>query len=936
MGGKRGTAAGLIRVIYEFITQYDRSALKQLQTDIAGLQGQDAAYQKAIEKNSKEQIALTARLKDANGQLAAIKKQAASAGIIPAGGIGPKTPAQYAKDELKELNSLIGAEGKIEKQRKQKKAYKADELALDKQAQAFAAKSQFFTLSQVRDLMHEKSLNASIVDLKAKGVALGEKQSAVQSEINQRTKLTNAISSYARELPGKLGSLALGALSSITVGAAIGVGFEAVQVGMDAVANWTKDIIDPARHAKEAMKGLGDEVRGIADKDSISRLQAAQKLIESLGKIGTSAPSTGKPTLIASLVAEAAALDTITQNLDKYESLQLSTSRNDLVKSQLIERYTKDLLARDSAYQALKTRSTSGDRPYAEQNALNSALLKTELIDRQIATDAINAELATVDAAANAQAMADAFNSIRLEAITNQIQAAADAADATARAAIDANNAAIQAAADNSNRVIEMNAGLDANKIQFEADKQVAALQAKSDALTVVDSARTKRLQAALDALDNAGPSLRTRQLTAALKALNDQEDRRAYLLSLSNANEEIYLLKLQHRLETQQAEIKISDYSGKARIVALDAAIFRLQKEGDQQDRLNAALDLQYRMSQRIGRNEGETIQTYLLRRAQETRALYSEQADQERNDRIQQLNDEKDAVQYRLDLKDLLAQKSELIRQHDLDLERQSLQDRLDASTKADSDALDHRRKTLQKELEASQRADQAALKSKQDAIAAEIRDVQEKARVNIEIVQANAAAQEQSNQEIADKAIAANNAAFDLIVAKRKIQTDLEIALATQADVKERQMAIQQASTLGDLSLVSGGLAGSAFAFQQLKAQILSLGMSDAVSSELLNNAAALMVSYRVRLLQLSTRGYAEGGVFNLKNSMNFGKNIRAGERGEEIGVILSNKVTQALRDQERGPVISNVNLSSYDPYRDLYRLKKVVREVVREEL
>jgi hypothetical protein len=82
-----------------------------------------------------------------------------------------------------------------------------------------------------------------------------------------------------------------------------------------------------------------------------------------------------------------------------------------------------------------------------------------------------------------------------------------------------------------------------------------------------------------------------------------------------------------------------------------------------------------------------------------------------------------------------------------------------------------------------------------------------------------------------------------------------------------------------------------------------------------------------------------GFQHGGVLELSNARNpFGQNVRTGEGGTEIGVILSNKVAAILKQRngmegQIGPFYVN---GSDNPMRDRYALGRLVKEAVAEAL
>jgi hypothetical protein len=141
------------------------------------------------------------------------------------------------------------------------------------------------------------------------------------------------------------------------------------------------------------------------------------------------------------------------------------------------------------------------------------------------------------------------------------------------------------------------------------------------------------------------------------------------------------------------------------------------------------------------------------------------------------------------------------------------------------------------------------------------------------------------------------------------------------------------------------MEGTIHGLEAARSTIMGLVEGFGLNASVASPLLSRIQSLLNSYYNKLERLQgghssdirLGGYAEGGVFQITNATSmFGKNIRYGEQGKETAVILSNRVTQAI--QRSQPVsFGDINVSGTgDPYRDVYRFKEAIREVIREEV
>jgi phage-related protein len=95
----------------------------------------------------------------------------------------------------------------------------------------------------------------------------------------QQTSLQNQLGSLSQiksSIGPKLAGLGIGALGGIFGGALLGVGFAAAQAAISAIGEKLLDIVDPARHARDAVKELGTEVNKLASSENISQLDAAK------------------------------------------------------------------------------------------------------------------------------------------------------------------------------------------------------------------------------------------------------------------------------------------------------------------------------------------------------------------------------------------------------------------------------------------------------------------------------------------------------------------------------------------------------------------------------------------------------------------------------------------------------------------------------------
>jgi hypothetical protein len=315
----------------------------------------------------------------------------------------------------------------------------------------------------------------------------------------------------------------------------------------------------------------------------------------------------------------------------------------------------------------------------------------------------------------------------------------------------------------------------------------------------------------------------------------------------------------------------------------AINAKIKALQKEAAAQDRLNRLLDLQYKMSQTLRRNEGESIQDFLERRAQTERGYLSEQRDIEQEVQQEHLQELQEKTQDEVALAELAEQQKNAAAQG----------------------GADHRMQLLQKELEASRRHDAAVTKAKLAAI--------EK--------------QKKAYEEGAEKAA--------------------EYATATKNfQIREAISAAHTLGQIAKLSgQVNGLYAAQAFLTALLQTGALR-GAEYTMVTEALSRISQTLKNYDNKVDKLAPKvggkiRLAEGGLIPLRNSSNpFGGNLQFGEQGTEYGLILQHQVAKGLK-AAMGKGVGQVGpfymeRAPGDWVKDRYEMKRLVKEAVTEAI
>jgi len=791
VGGARGTAAGGLRILVEFFTQYDPAAVKQLEADLANLEQIEQSQN--AKSASLEQQASNRRIKIAQAE-ALVKAK-----IVDRG----------AKAQFRQAQNLrkTGSAADV------RTAISLEKLALNKSD--LTAKEEKIIRAAVGHRTRLRNLEAQQERIAKARLATEEQIAATSGSLAQQRGIKSGV------IP-KLGGLAIGAIGGIVGGAVLGVGFAAAQAGLELLGEGLQNILDPARKAREVLSDVASAINKLIEaSDGLTDEEVISSYLKSLGLQADDDTVT--------LLKQAAAAQRAQERVDQYMQTGLVASQATALFDEQVKRLAKQFESEARA-------------AYVAENATGG------LIDRQTA----------------AQISMDAMG-----------RAARFLADGETIAADEADRLAAKTAA------LARNLEAVAILARYAAEALDQAISAGAQAAFI------NPIDQQIESLQESGPSAKTQALQAKIEQLQSSGDGGSQKNSeLANIAEERALILLRMRLRMMGTEIDLSKFAGKFLLEAINAKITALDKQAAAQDRVNRLLDLQFRMSQTIRRNEGESINDFMERRAQENRNLLSEQRDLE-NERIKEsLQEQQEKVQDEVALAELS--------------ERQK-----NAAAKGGSD---NRLKLLQKELEASQKADAAALKAKLAAL--------EKQR--------------QAYQKSAD------DAAY-------------YASVAANDEIREAARAANSVSRIAALSGKSRGLsAAKSFLEALLQSGVLSSSEAADVIAAInrINKTLSLVgdAQYAVMKNTLVKPGsaptpFASGGFIPLNaGSTPFGRNARFGEHGTEGGMfVLSTQMMNKMKGSNSGGPFRDLIINrSDDPQADYYRTKRMVRDVVREEI
>lgn len=923
VGGARGVGAGVTQVLVNFLLNYQRGNLEQLQKDIKVLQ------QTAAQAN---QAQIQAVQKQQGFEKALLDIQNAKFKLAQAGGATSQRALQLQQQAVSE----------------EKKYGQATAFTVQQRALAFQRLTQAHVLTQqdVLLLTNEAGLIRQAVAARGQAAIAARAEVSAQQQLNAAIALEGTLKNQAKAGIGRIGSLGLGLIGGTLGGALVsGVLMEPIQDIIDGLG----EMVNPAESAQEAIERLGQSVNELVDSEDISRLEAASRILQEMSTIQPRGPS----------------LDT-DQNRRFLELLAINEKVTPQLQAQLdLIKAQKGLVSgissenREIARQIIlqKANLDGLSNPYALHNQILDAITgklginlqlqqQIDTLINQTSGDLIGGgahldDMASsaADAAAELESAAAAASSLSDELAGIAIADLGAARIDSLKTGLDSFVTAQKNSAEAAINSIRSNADAAADRIRASADSRIDALQKRLRSIDSGPSKRTQRLDERLDNLSD-DPSARTKRLQKAIEDLGQAQDKRRYQEQLADIDEEKRLVLLRERLRLTERAINLDDYHGKARLIAIDALLERQRKQNEVQERFNKLLDIQYQISQGVRRQQGETIREFIERRAQYYRGLLQQAAELQREGPQAELEAEKERVQASIDLKELEERRRKLIEDRARQQRLKDLQDQLKASQDRDRRELESRRESLQKQLEASRKADQAATEARREAIQRQIEAVREGAAKQIDAVNNARDREINAREQARDRAIAAAQRVTEMAIAAEERRTEQIKKLSNAAETGRLAQAFDGAQTMGALQWYAGQLSGAYYAMGYLQQSGQFSGLDPQTQARLIGNLVTLTRSFQQNIGRIyrQNRGFAEGGMFMLNNSNTpVGGDIRWGDgQGDEIGVVLSNKVVQTLREQQgmgSGPLVGEMNINTgEDPYRARYQWRREVGEIV----
>jgi hypothetical protein len=944
-GGPRGFAAGVTQVLVNFLLNYERGNLERMSSDIKKFEQERAEANQALVQQNNKLVALDQRVTAAQ-----------------------KAKSDLGKGQVATLNAIAASQTRINsltqlaaRNQAQYGAALTREKGIRDRLIANASAASGLSSKQVRDAANLASLERQLLGTTLDRKAAAEALAIAENKVAAAQRAQAATSQFGSKAAGRLSGLALGLIGGTIGGLAVSALITPVQDAITNIGEQLSDLANPANKAKEAADGVAEAIAQIGSQQNLSGLQAAATLLKQLNfpqeQAGALLRASDVQVAQDFLTKQQQVTDFLRGEQQLRSQIGAQLNFNNRLNAINVELTRKGADNVEASLSAINFLQQIGAIPVFDQLAHLAGgpgfadILGLNEENAAAAYDAAVTEGRAADAAAilasnleNARAAASSLADELAEAAVEAISAAnISNLEAGLKNTVDGINRITSTAIDN----IRARADRASESVSNSAERRINALQKQIQGLDSGPSNRTQALQRQLEALKDVGPSRQTKALADQIERLNKLQDQAAYRQSLQDVAEQRHAVLLAERLRLTKHQIDLDDYHGKDRLIAIDALLAKQQKANEAQDRFNKLLDIQYQIQQGVHREQGETIQDFIQRRAQYYRGLLQQAAELNRTGPQAELEAERARVEASVQLKDLEEKRRKLIEDRARELHMRSLQAQLQASQERDRKELESRKEALQKQIEASRKADQAALESRRQALQAQIEAVRKNSQQQIESIQKQRDADIAARELARDKAIAAVQRVTEMAIASEKKRAEDIKRIASQSETARLVQAFQGAQSLAQLQLFAGQLSGSLYAVGYLQQTGQYLGLDIATRNQIAANAAQAVLAYTRKLNEFyrntrtTTPAFAEGGVFRL-NNMNtpLGKDVRWGDgQGDEIGVVLSNKVTQALRDNGGaggGPLIGgDVIFQAQDPWRDSYRFRRMARDVQRDE-
>lgn len=638
VGGPKGIAAGSVRILLEFLTAYDGKAVKQVKADLDSLASQ-------------------AKKLDAQEASRTRAYQVAQSRVAQAQAI---IQTRLSKDERAAFQqSLI--------QRQTGNRRQLDEARqLAKTSIASAVQSGRITQDQGKllsrhfiELNREKKLKTEISDI-------DEKQTLNKREQVKETRKLTALEAPRRNIGQRIGGLFAGGISAVVGGAAIGVGFEAMQAAIDLLGQTIEDLADPARHARDAIKDLGKEILSIRDNGGLTTLQATDEFLQSIGLH----LDENKRKQLAS-----AAADTATGTaLDEQLKVQTALSHADAVRAENLDKVKKLLIEQNP------------DKNFSDSLPNVRTMTSAQLEAAKAARDAAKEFGLEAQATAYLSSLYQQLEQDALNAAVAQEKLAQETANAAAMERL----AAAFYSTQGQNQAATVGGAF---------DSRIGTLQ---------------RRRAALDKQSAAAGNPRADALQARIDSMQTARGNQEFSRSLAANSQERELMLLKQRLKLQGDNINLDRFSGKFLVAAIDAKIEALNKQAAAQDHVNKLQDIERAAADadKLRRNQGEGIADFIERRAEANQAVLRDQADLRRQDQIDHLNDLKANAEAQVELAQNLEDRRRLIEDKAYQDRLAALQKQLQAAQKLENHALDKKKELLDQEIAAEEKKKQKVL--------------------------------------------------------------------------------------------------------------------------------------------------------------------------------------------------------------------------------
>lgn len=330
VGGPRGVAAAGARILVEFATTYDATAVKQLQSDLAQFTNviatEEARRTRIVQQNinARDRVKRASTLLDAKIALYGERR-------------GPFAERQMKQDlaDAKKLAASPHLSDRAEARRVM------ETIITDlRTAAVITAQDE----KVIRRMLASRNTEART--LRAIRASEEKLSAAKKGQLATQQKLVAL--QKAGALASRFGALAIGAVGGIFGGAALGAIFTVFQDAIETIGESLLVVIDPLRNARKEFAALGEEIRGVSGENVITDLDRVKEWAKQYGITLTETE--------AATLAGAVALDRYREAFEKLQAAREAAKAGDDATRQATRDLAQELIKQARAADDVETK----------------------------------------------------------------------------------------------------------------------------------------------------------------------------------------------------------------------------------------------------------------------------------------------------------------------------------------------------------------------------------------------------------------------------------------------------------------------------------------------------------------------------------------------------------------------------------------------------